>query len=212
MFILYAKKNQLTVRQDEPITSGSVNVYRAKFIFSQGWNGMTREAVFIGSGQEKRVLLDESGECDIPWETVTQHGGHLYAGVYGTTDDSTLPTIKADLGEILEGVTDGGEESRPPTPDPWKQELDQKGDRLDYTEDGKLGLYAGDKLLSSVPVSGGGEGGDGSNWGIGHGLTVKGGDLTVVTTDDFKGDNTLPMTAAGVQTVVGNIDVLLSTI
>lgn len=47
---------------------------------------------------------------------------------------------------------------------------------------------------------------------LGSGLKVEDGKLTVDTTDDFTGDNTLPMTAAGVQTVVGNIDVLLGTI
>ena len=36
--------------------------------------------------------------------------------------------------------------------------LDSKGDTLAYTEKGELGLYSGDKLLSSVPVAGG-EGG-----------------------------------------------------
>lgn len=55
---------------------------------------------------------------------------------------------------------------------------------------------------------------DGVNYsyGIGHGLKVENGDLTVETTDGFAGDNTLPMTAAGVETVVGNIEVLLGTI
>lgn len=54
--------------------------------------------------------------------------------------------------------------------------------------------------------------GGGADWGIGHGLAVRDGDLTVVTTDDFEGDNTLPMTAAGVQASVGNIEALLGTI
>lgn len=146
MFILYAKKNELNVRQREMVTSGSVKVYRAKFLFSPDWEGMTRKAIFIGSGEQKPVLLDDSGECDIPWETVTKHGGHLYAGVFGTTDDSTLPTIKADLGKILEGVTDGGEPSRPPTPSLLEQELDKKQDKINglpgqvagFDEDGKL--------------------------------------------------------------------------
>lgn len=158
MFLLYANKNQLTVRKREPVTSGSVNVYRARFEFSADWQGLIRKAVFIGSGTQKPELLDEHGECTIPWEVLTKHGGHLMAGVYGTDDDSTLPTIRTDLGVILEGVTGDGTPSQPPTPDLWEQELDGKGDRLDYTEDGDLGLYSGDKLLSSVPIEGGGGG------------------------------------------------------
>lgn len=49
-------------------------------------------------------------------------------------------------------------------------------------------------------------------YGVGHGLKVVDNDLEVDTTDNFTGDNTLPMTAAGVQVVVGNIEVLLGTI
>ena len=57
-----------------------------------------------------------------------------------------------------------------------------------------------------VPAAGAGA------YGIGHGLQIVAGDLTVVTTDNFSGDNTLPMTAAGVQATVGNIETLLGTI
>ena len=37
----------------------------------------------------------------------------------------------------------------------WEQELAGKADNLDYTESGELGLFSGEKLLSSVPVQGG---------------------------------------------------------
>lgn len=157
MFILYANKNQLAVRKKEPVTSGSVNVYRARFEFSDDWQGLTRKAVFIGSDTQVPMLLDESGECTIPWEVLTKHGGHLMAGVYGTDDDSTLPTIRADLGVILEGVTGDGTPSQPPTPDLWEQELASKGDALDY--DGThLSLMSGGKPLSTVQIIGGGGG------------------------------------------------------
>ena len=46
MFVLYANKNQLTARKKEPVTSGSVNVYTARFEFSPDWAGLTRKAVF----------------------------------------------------------------------------------------------------------------------------------------------------------------------
>lgn len=36
--------------------------------------------------------------------------------------------------------------------------------------------------------------------------------LSVTTADDFQGDNTRPMTAAGVNAIVGNINVILGTI
>lgn len=56
--------------------------------------------------------------------------------------------------------------------------------------------------------------GGGSLYRIGAGLKLDTdtNTLSVNTVDDFAGDNTLPMTASGVQEVVGNIDVLLKTI
>ena len=46
MFVLYAGKNKLTVRQREPTTSGCVNVHEARFEFSPDWQGLTTKAVF----------------------------------------------------------------------------------------------------------------------------------------------------------------------
>lgn len=46
----------------------------------------------------------------------------------------------------------------------------------------------------------------------GNGLTLENGVLSVNTTNDMEQDNTLPITAAGVYTAVGNIEALLKTI
>lgn len=209
MFRLYADKNKLSLLEREPVTSGSVNVYEARFEFSEDWEGLERVAVFRAAGAAREVLLDTGGVCVVPWEVLAAPRVRLLAGVYGTRGgEIVLPTVWADLGSILEGVPTNGEGARPPTPDLWEQELARKGDRLDYTEAGELGLYSGEKLLNSVPVSGGG----GMPFGVGHGLKVVDGNLTVNAVNDFKGDNTLPMTAAGVQTTVGNIEALLETI
>lgn len=43
-------------------------------------------------------------------------------------------------------------------------------------------------------------------------LTLKDGILSVNTTDQMEQDNTLPITSAGVHTVVGNIGAILDTI
>lgn len=135
MFVLYADKTRLTVQQREPMTSGSVNVYRARFAFSPDWEGMTKTACFRSGSQTVTVLLDGTGECVIPWEVTDSDdkGKRLYAGVCGTQEGVViLPTVWADLGEILPGVT-GGSGSRPPTPGQYEQvlaELEKKQDRL----------------------------------------------------------------------------------
>lgn len=209
MFKLYANKNNLTLLERERVTSGSVNVYQVRFDFSEDWAELDRTAVFRCGGKEFSMLLDASGRCVIPWEVLQKPGFRLEVGAYGSRGGETvLPTVWESLGTVLTGVN-ASEGSAPPTPELWQQTLAGKGDRLGYTESGELGLYAGEKLLSAVPASGGG---GGMSYGIGHGLKVENGDLTVETTDGFAGDNTLPMTAAGVETVVGNIEVLLGTI
>ncbi len=156
MFQLYAEKNQLRVRQREPVTSGSVNVYEVGFGFSPEWDGLSKTAVFRCGDVSVSMLLGEIGACAVPWEVLEDPGRRLYAGVYGTRGgELVLPTVWAELGTVLEGAS-SGERARPPTPDLWEQELSRKGDRLDVTPDGSLGLYAGDNLLSSVPFQGGG--------------------------------------------------------
>ena len=155
MFILYADKNKLAVRQREPVTSGSVSACTARFEFSDEWQGLTRQAVFKAGKEARAVPLDESGECVIPWEVLTTPGQPLMAGVFGTRDETALPTAWAPLGTILEGVPGDSPGAKPPTPDAWERELSQKGDSLDY--DGlKLTLKSGDKVLSSVEIAGGG--------------------------------------------------------
>lgn len=208
MFILYADKNRLAVRKKEPVTSGSVNVYTAQFEFSTDWQGLTRKAVFKSGSASRTVLLDENGQCTVPWEVLIFPGYPLLAGVFGMGGETALPTTWANLGTVLEGVLSDGEGSRSPTPDLWKQELDQKGDTLEY--DGlSLSLMSGEKTLSTVEIAGGG---DGIAYRFGHGLKREGLDVSVDAVSDFSGDNTLPMTAAGVQTAVGNIEALLATI
>ena len=208
MFLLYANKTQLLLCKREPVTSGSVNVYPVRFEFSEDWDGMERVAVFRAGAESRSVILDADGQCTIPWEVLTSHGQQLYAGVYGTRGgDVVLPTIWAGLGFILSGAAPG-RDARPPTPDLWQQELDRKGDTLDY--DGlDLKLKSGDKVLSEVQVAGGG---GAIPYRFGHGLKQDGLDVSVDAVSDFSGDNTLPMTAAGVQTTVGNIEALLATI
>lgn len=51
-----------------------------------------------------------------------------------------------------------------------------------------------------------------SDYVFGHGFEVQGKLVSVKTVSNFNGDNTLPMTAVGVLSTVGNIEALLSTI
>lgn len=155
MFTLYANKTQLTLRQREPVTSGSVNVYRVKFQFSPDWDGLSRTAIFRAGVESRAVLLGEDNEAVIPWEVLKEAKVQLYCGIYGAKDGRVvLPTIWAELGTILVGAAPR-EDAYPPTPELWQQELARKGDGLAY--DGlNLSLMSGDRPLSTVQVAGGG--------------------------------------------------------
>lgn len=161
MFELYADKNKLTLLERESVTSGSVNVYLARFEFSEDWEGLKRVAVFQASDKTRNVLLGPGGTCVIPWELLQRPEYQLKAGVYGELDgEIVLPTIWANLGVILEGVPTNGEGAWPPTPELWEQELERKGDGLEL-EGLNLRLMSGKKVLSDVelPPPGGGGGG-----------------------------------------------------
>lgn len=124
MFQLYANKNQLKLLEREPLTSGSVNVYEVRFEFSPDWDGLTRTAVFKAGSESRSILLDESGECVIPWEVLTKPNIALRAGVYGTKGgELVLPTVRENLGVIQDG-TEPGESSQPPTPSVYEQIVD----------------------------------------------------------------------------------------
>lgn len=60
-------------------------------------------------------------------------------------------------------------------------------------------------------VMGTSDSGDLKAYAKGNAITIEDGQLSVETTDDIEGGS-LPMSAAGVNVIVGNIDVLLKTI
>lgn len=157
MFILYAEKNKLTVREKEPVTSGSVNTYPARFEFSEDWDGLERTAVFQAGCKEKSVSLT-SGACTVPADVLDTAGYFLMAGVCGKAGDTlVLPTIWANLGLILEGAVPGESLEPGPLPDDWQEALNSKGDNLDLQER-TLRLRSGEKVLSTVELPAGGGG------------------------------------------------------
>lgn len=207
MFRLNTNKNRLEVLEKELVTSGSVNVYPVSFQFSEDWEGLSRIAVFSAGNVTISLPLDETNQCQIPWEVMECPKLSLMAGVYGMREESVvLPTIWAELGVIRPGVTTGAEPS-PPTPDAYQKVLAEIGNLEDLTTADKSSLVA---AINEVHETGGG---GGTNYQIGHGLKVTGGNtLEVDTAEEAEQDNTLPITSAAVYTTVGNIEILLETI
>lgn len=116
MFSFTVQKNKISVTQTETMTSGSVNVYLAKFEFSEDWSDLDKIAVFRSGSTVVDILLPENGECMVPWTVLTSPKA-IYVGVYGTHgNDIVLPTNWASMGTIIEGVKPGFESESPTDP------------------------------------------------------------------------------------------------
>ena len=155
MFLLKANKNRLEVMEKELVTSGSVNVYLVSFQFNEDWEGLSRIAVFSAGNVTISLPLDETNQCQIPWEVMECPKLSLMAGVYGMREGAiVLPTIWASLGVICPGVTTGAEPS-PPTPDAYQKVLAEIGNLEDLTTADKSSLVA---AINEVHETGGGGG------------------------------------------------------
>lgn len=159
MFLLQARKNSLTVRSWELLSSGAVNENHVQFQFSEDWNGLSRTAVFSAGEVSRSVLLAEDTMCAIPWEVLVEPRLRLYVGVYGVGDggETVLPTVWADLGEIYPGAVPD-QDAQPPTPDLWQQILAKASDhrflsRRDAEEQHPINAISGlAKQLRRIPA------------------------------------------------------------
>ena len=87
----------------ETLVSGTVNKYRAEFVFDDSWDGYTKTAVFradsFGRVTSREVLL-AGDACPVPHECLVA-GALLRVGVYGISGDITTPTIYTQEPEDL---------------------------------------------------------------------------------------------------------------
>lgn len=155
MFELGAQKSCLSVTSCEPLVSGAVEIYTAKFSFSADWTDLERTAVFSAGGVKISVLLGADNTCMIPWEVLAKPRVELHAGVYGTKDGTlVLPTIWASLGVIQRG-TSPGQDTRPPTPTVYEQLLSEIGNLNELNTEAKNSLVS---AINELWESGGGGG------------------------------------------------------
>lgn len=109
MITLNVNKNNLSVKGEELMTSKSLNVNYAQFIFSEEWEGLKKMAVFQTTvdGVKKTYSLEVENEVPfaLPWELFVTFGNTIFAGVYGIKDgEIVLPTEYKRLGAVKESV------------------------------------------------------------------------------------------------------------
>lgn len=108
---------EIGVRRFGPITAGMVGA-RVEVEFDSTWDDYTKTFVWSHNG----VTIDDLGATGtIPTEVLEKSGGMLTFGVYGTKDDTVLPTLWAVIGGVHAGADPSGDESADPTLPVWAQ-------------------------------------------------------------------------------------------
>lgn len=185
MFVVNTELRTMTVKNADILVSENVRTYPITFMFSADWDGYKKVAVFQSVGGDPVEMVLPTSKTLIPWEVLSVPGREVAVGVYGVNDNGDiLSSMPVVLGEVNQGTEVENQE--------W----------MEFTPD----LL--DQLLQWIENSGG----IAATYEFGHGLKVDGRVVTVNTVDNFEGDNTLPITAAGVLASVGNIAALLETI
>lgn len=111
-----------------------MNAYTVAFSFDSIWDGLDRTAVFQAGDSKISVILDDTNQCQIPWEVLENPRRTLEVGVYGTRNGTVvLPTVWVSLGEIKQGVS-LGDNNQPPTPDVYSQILQVAKDAEDVAQ------------------------------------------------------------------------------
>lgn len=107
----------------ETLVSGTINKYRAEFVFDDSWDGYTKTAVFradsFGRITSREVLL-AGDACQVPHECLIA-GALLRVGVYGISGDITTPTIYTQEPIGIARGAEPAESTQDPTPGVYQQ-------------------------------------------------------------------------------------------
>ena len=107
----------------ETLVSGTVNKYRAEFVFDDSWDGFTKTAVFradsFGHITSREVFL-AGDTCQVPHECLIA-GALLRVGVYGISGDITTPTIYTQEPIGIARGAEPAESTQDPTPGVYQQ-------------------------------------------------------------------------------------------
>ena len=125
-------RNQTIKRKDKfKVVAKSKNYLYAKFEFSGDWTGeITAQFRNERDGDDPpyEKILDENGECEVPWETLQYDNSKIYV----TAFCGDLITANAEVVYVNEsGYSAEGESSKDPTPSVYEQIL-EKLDEIDH--------------------------------------------------------------------------------
>lgn len=112
------------MNKTEFMTAGSVGI-QIGFAFDKAWDGLTKTAVFRGSGVSCDVVIGSTGQMLVPPEVMARAGAKVEVGVYGTNGQGTvvIPTVWVVLGKVAAGAALSGAAAAAITPSLAQQVL-----------------------------------------------------------------------------------------
>lgn len=211
----------ITVRNRVPtITAGEDVIshnsdYVAEFEFDEEWQDKVKTVYFVCEDGSYQAVVMSGNTCDVPM----LDGEHrrIFVGVQAGAAEkpSILKTTRPCCLKVKDSIADYlGQPIPDPTPDVYQQIIAM----LEDIKKGEVSpediQKAVNKYLTENPISV--DIATTEKAGIvtvGKNLSItKDGVLSVDTTDNAEQDNTKPITSAGVNLVVGNINALLAVI
>ena len=148
---LSVSKTVLKIEQTELTVEKCVNYDRVAFTFDDSWADLVRTATFWRGSKASdvyQILLDDTNECDIPWELL-QKDGYIQIGVTGIGADGSLITTQPVAQSVARGTYRDARVPSDPTPTIYEQinqQLKRCMTRVDTLyEEAQTGRFKGDK-------------------------------------------------------------------
>lgn len=181
------------------LVSGTTTPRFAEFVFSEDWANKDMLIIFRTNRGIERSAEIADNKCRIPL-AVLAAPGLLQAGIIGLCAGRRLPTIWSNSVPIEQGAFSklGG--------------YSQSFLEATLASARKSAQDAAEALKRCEALASKNNFGGAIRFEVDKTLIFEDGFLRVNTTNQVENDNTLPITSAGVHTVVGNINALLETI
>lgn len=148
---LSVSKTTLKIEKTELTVEKCVNYDRVAFTFDDSWADLVRTATFWRGSKAAdvyQILLDDTNECDIPWELL-QKDGYIQIGVTGIGADGSLVTTQSIAQSVARGTYRDARIPSDPTPTIYEQinqQLKSCTTRVDTLyEEAQTGRFKGDK-------------------------------------------------------------------
>lgn len=148
---LSVSKTTLKIEKTELTVEKCVNYDRVAFTFDESWADLVRTAAFWRGSKAAdvyQILLDDTNECDIPWELL-QKDGYIQIGVTGIGADGSLVTTQPVAQSVARGTYRDARIPSDPTPTIYEQinqQLKSCTTRVDALyEDAQTGRFKGAK-------------------------------------------------------------------